>query len=244
MFSRHQYNCCLVLTIYVSWSLLGNGTRHFIISLEHHSCSNGKVLVVVFQLLSHIWLLQLPRGSAACQVSCPSQCPRVWSSSCPLISFLNIIYSLANVFILSPSIANTVMYPWHGFHIRKDFLPWCWECCQDMCLQLSDLSGFALSAEICFPPWWSISLIQWWISVSIKAWTIQPNLELLQRAIWAPDPVAQPTCHFLPAPHLFFCYPCLLTPADLPQVLIARALFNDTLLTKLHLRICFLRNLL
>ena len=60
------------------------------------------------------------------------------------------LLSVANVFILSASIVNTVMYPLHGFHIRKDFLPLVLGVLSGYSLQLSDPSGFALSAEICF----------------------------------------------------------------------------------------------
>lgn len=243
MFSRHQYNCCLVLTIYVSWSLLGNGTRHFIISLEHHSCSNGKVLVVVFQLLSYLTLC----NPVAC--SMPGFLSFTVSQSliklsCPLDILLKTSFTLS----------GQCFYPLSK-HSKHCDVPMTWIPHQERLsalvlsvvrysLQLSDPSGFALSAEICFTQEASPHPVM--DQCEYKGLDNSAQLgTAVKRAILVPEiPVAQPDLSLGLHHRLFLSAILLPTPADLPQVLIARALFNDTLLTKLHLRICFLRNLL
>ena len=214
-----------------------------VISLEHHRCSNGKVLLVVFQLLSRVWLFAT-LWTAACQVSLS------FTTSQSLIKLMSIdillkyhLLSLVNVLILSPSMVNAVMYPVHGFHIRKDFLPLVLGVLSANSLQLSDPSGFALSAEICFtqeaPPHPVMDQCEY------KGLDNSAQLRTAVKGHSStrdPHSSARPVTG--PASQTFLSTILLPSPPILQKVLTVRALFNDTLLTKLHLRICFPRNLL
>ena len=153
------------------------------------------------------------------------------------------LLSVANVFILSASIVNTVMYPLHGFHIRKDFLPLVLGVLSGYSLQLSDPSGFALSAEICFTQEASPHPV-----MDQCEYKGLDNSAQLGTAVKGHSSTRDPRGSAIPvtgpASQTFLSAILLPTPADLPKVLIVRVPFNDTLLTKLHLRICFPRNLL
>ena len=153
------------------------------------------------------------------------------------------LLSLVNVLILSPSIVNTVMYPLHGFHVRKDFLPLMLGVLSAYSLRLSDPSGFALSAEICFtqeaPPHQVMDHCEY-KGVDNSA---QPGIAVKGHSSTRdPHGSARPVTG--PASQTFLSAILLPSLPILPKVLIVSALFNDTLLTKLHLRICFQRNLL
>ena len=153
------------------------------------------------------------------------------------------LLSLVNVLILSPSIVNTVMYPLHGFHVRKDFLPLMLGVLSAYSLRLSDPSGFALSAEICFtqeaPPHQVMDQCEY-KGLDNSA---QPGIAVKGHSSTRdPHGSARPVTG--PASQTFLSAILLPSLPILPKVLIVSALFNDTLLTKLHLRICFKRNLL